>query len=165
MLDYIVAELLRGKPRPIFIDEADYCFRHFEIVDALRDVYDLTKCPVILIGMENIARAVRSHERISRRITQWIEFRGLDLEDTTKVAQETCEVEISPCLLQYVHRETFGNIGRIIIALEKIERFAKAHGHDGSITAAIWGERPLYFDQPTFGKGPKYGTSAQARSR
>lgn len=151
MVDFIVEELLRDKPRPIFVDEADYCFRQFEMIDSLRDIYDLSKCPVVLVGMENIARDIRSHERIARRITKWVEFKGLDLEDASKVAAETCEVELSPCLVDYVHRETLGNIGRMIIALDKIETHAKAHGIDKPVTAEMWGERPLYFDQPVFG--------------
>lgn len=162
MVDFIVEELQRDNrpPRPIFVDEADYCFRQFEMIDSLRDIYDLSNCPVILVGMENIARDIRTHEQVSRRITKWVEFRGLDIEDTTKVAEEICEVPLSPCLIEYVHAQTFGNIGRIVIALEKIEKFAMGNDFKGPVTATAWGERPLYFDQPTFGKhkatnGPK----------
>ena len=155
MIEFIAEELMRDNrpPRPIFVDEADYLFRPFDMIESLRDVHDISKVPVILIGMENIARDIRGHEQIARRITQWVEFKGLDLEDTTKVAEETCEVPLSPCLIEHVHCQTLGNIGRVIIALEKIETFAKAHDFDGPVTAAAWGERLLYFDQPTFGKG------------
>jgi len=139
------------QPRPIFIDEADYCFRQFEMVDSLRDIYDLSGCPVILIGMEDIARRIRTHERIARRITQWIEFKGLDFDDTVQVESEVCEVKLAEDLIRHLHAATSGNIGRIIIGLTKIEKFALANGLD-TISAADWGERPLYFDQPTFGR-------------
>lgn len=33
-------------PRPIFVDEADYCFNDVKILDSLRDIYDISKCPV-----------------------------------------------------------------------------------------------------------------------
>jgi DNA transposition AAA+ family ATPase len=155
MVEYICHELTRDSrmARPIFVDEADYCFRNFDIVDALRDIYDMSKCPVILIGMEDIARRIRTNERISRRITQWIEFQGLDLDDTTMVAHQLCEVKLTSDLVEYLHRETTGNIGRIIIALNKIEFFARSNGFD-IINSREWGERPLYFDQPVF-KGKK----------
>jgi len=153
MVEYIVEELSKDgrAPRPIFIDEADYCFRQFEMIDSLRDIYDLSGCPVVLIGMEDIARRIRTHERIARRITQWIEFKGLDLTDTEQVAAEICDVTLSSDLLRHLHKETGGNIGRIIIGLSKIEKFALANGLE-TITGANWGERPLYFDQPTFGR-------------
>ncbi|NMC73981.1 MAG: ATP-binding protein [Geobacteraceae bacterium] len=153
MVEFIVEELTRDgrQPRPIFIDEADYCFRQFEMVDSLRDIYDLSGCPVILIGMEDIARRIRTHERIARRITQWIEFKGLDYDDAAQVATEVCEVRLADDLIHHLHAVTSGNIGRIIIGLTKIEKFALANGL-AVITAADWGERPLYFDQPTFGR-------------
>jgi DNA transposition AAA+ family ATPase len=143
-------------PRPIFVDEADYCFRQFEILDSLRDIYDISGCPVILVGMEDIARTIRENGRFARRITQWIEFKGLDLIDTAQVALETCEVEVREDLIEYVHRETAGNIGRVKIGLDKIEKFARGNGLT-AISLADWGERPLYFDQPIFGK-PTKGT-------
>jgi len=153
MVEFIVEALTKDgrPPRPIFIDEADYCFRQFEMVDSLRDIYDLSGCPVILIGMEDIARRIRTHERIARRITQWIEFQGLDLDDTQQVAKEVTEVALNSDLVQHLHKETGGNIGRIIIGLTKIEKFALANGLE-TITCSDWGERPLYFDQPTFGR-------------
>jgi len=153
MVEFIVEALTKDgrPPRPIFIDEADYCFRQFEMVDSLRDIYDLSGCPVILIGMEDIARRIRTHERIARRITQWIEFQGLDLDDTRQVAKEVTEVALNSDLVQHLHKETGGNIGRIIIGLTKIEKFALANGLE-TITCSDWGERPLYFDQPTFGR-------------
>ena len=157
MVNYIVEELTKENRhlRPIFIDEADYCFRQYEMVDSLRDIYDLSGCPVILIGMEDIARRVRENARIARRITQWIEFNGVDIEDTAKVAAECCEVELGSDLLEYLHKETMGNIGRIIIGLAKIETFAKAN-KKSIISASEWGDRPLYFDQPSFVRRKKY---------
>jgi len=153
MVEYIVGELSKDgrQPRPIFVDEADYCFNQFAMVDALRDIYDLSGCPVILIGMEDIARRIRAKELIARRITQWVEFKGLDLEDTEYVASEVCEVTLADDLIRHLYKETSGNIGRIIIGLTKIEKFALANGLD-VISAPDWGDRPLYFDQPTFGR-------------
>lgn len=156
MVEYIVHELTRDgrAPRPIFVDEADYCFRQFEMIDSLRDIYDLSGCPVILIGMEDIARRIRTNERIARRITQWIEFKGLDQADTALVANTCCETTLHSDLIAHLHRETGANIGRIIIGLTKIEQFSKANGLD-ELTLAQWGERPLYFDQPNFGRTAK----------
>jgi DNA transposition AAA+ family ATPase len=158
MVELIVNKLCKGDngappptPRPIFIDEADYLFRNFELVDILRDIYDTSGCPVIMVGMEDIARKIREHGRFARRITQWIEFKGLDLEDTAQVAMECCEVEIAECLLQHLHRETAGNIGRVIIGLSKIEGYAKMN-RKNRITAKEWDNKPLYFDQPVFSK-------------
>ncbi len=156
MLEFIIHELRKdNRPsRPIFIDEADYCFRQFEMVDSLRDIYDLSGCPVILIGMEDIAKKIKLNTRIARRVTQWVNFCGLDLDDVKTVAVDCCEVAISDDLAQYLHKECNANIGRIIIALTKIEKQAKATGAI-IMDCATWDNRPLYFDQPTFSKRSK----------
>ncbi|MFZ2948935.1 MAG: AAA family ATPase [Desulfuromonadaceae bacterium] len=82
MMDWCF-DKLRGGKRPIFVDEADYLFRQTEMLDALRDVYDETGSPVILIGMEDIARTIQNNGRFARRITAWIQFNGLDTLELT----------------------------------------------------------------------------------
>ena len=161
MVDFIINRLKKGvagepdpAPRPIIVDEADYCIKQFDIMDSLRDIYDISGCPVILVGMEDIARRLQENGRFARRLTQWIEFRGLDLDDTTLVAEACCEVKIMPDLIEYVHAQTVGNVGRIKVGLDKIEKFAR--GNDRvSVSLADWGDRPLYFDQPIFSMGKK----------
>ncbi len=151
----LVQDAITGKPlppRPLYIDEADYCLRHLEVLDILRDIYDTTGCPTILIGMENLAKDIQKNGRFARRITQWIEFEGLDLEDTALVARELCEVQVFPDLLQHLHLEAVGNIGRTKTGLDKIERWARANRLN-SVNLAQWGDKPLFYDQPIFAKG------------
>ena len=161
MVDFIVTKLTRGvagepkpQPRPIIVDEADYCIKQFDIMDSLRDIYDISGCPVILVGMEDIARRLQENGRFARRLTQWVEFRGLDIDDTTLVAEACCEVTLAPDLIEYVHAQSCGNIGRIKVGMDKIEKVANANGKT-VMTLDDWGERPLYFDQPIFGKRKK----------
>lgn len=156
MVEFIIQALKKdNRPLiPIFIDEADYCFRQLEMVDSLRDIYDLSGCPVIMIGMEEIAKKVKTNSRIARRVTQWCEFKGLDIADVKTVADECCDVTISDDLCQYLHKECDANIGRIIIGLTKIEKLAKANGIV-AMDCAAWGNKPLYYDQPTFSKRSK----------
>lgn len=146
-----IHQALADKPRPIFVDEADYLFRQFEMMDALRDIYDLSGCPVILIGMEDIARKIQAQGRFARRITQWIEFHGIDLDDTRVLAESVCDCSIAADLLKHLHDEARGNIGRCVIGISKIEKFAKANGLD-CVNLGDWGDRPLFYDQPVFGK-------------
>ena len=156
MVEWICKQLA-DRPRPIFIDEADYLFRQEEMMDACRDIYDLSRCPVILIGMEDIARKIQQHSRFARRITQWIEFKGIDLADARTVADQCCEVQISDDLLRHVHTEAHANIGRIIIGLTRIEKFGKSNGLTTAITLSQWDGRELFYDQPIFGRKKNRG--------
>jgi len=167
MVDYIIERLSRdpddpNKPapqRPIFIDEADYCMRDFVLMDILRDIYDVTKCPVIFIGMEEFARKLKEHSRFARRTVVWTEFQGLDRDDALQVVEERCETALEEDLFEYVYRETRGNIGRLIIALQFIDKFAGRNGLT-KLDLAGWGDRPLYFDQPNFSRKNGNGNGA-----
>lgn len=148
MIDWIAAKLSEQN-RVIFIDEADYCFKNDEMLDVLRDIYDLTGSPVILIGMEEIARRIQQNGRFARRITQWLEFRGIDLDDARLTAEALCEVSLADDLLEHLHRESRANIGRMVIGLSRVENFGKTNGLE-MVSLSQWGERPLFYDQPVF---------------
>lgn len=150
MIDWII-ERLANKPRPIFVDEADYLFRQFEMMDALRDIYDKSGCPVVLIGMEDLARKLQNHGRFGRRITQWVEFKGVDIDDARTLAETVCDVEIEKDLLNYIHKEARANVGRMVVALTRIEKMANSGGLP-KVTLDDWGNRPLFYDQPAFSK-------------
>lgn len=153
MVEWICRQLAE-RPRPIFIDEADYLFRQEEMMDSIRDIYDLSGCPVILIGMEEIARKIQQHARFARRITQWIEFQGVDLADARTLADTCCEARIADDLLKHLHTEARANVGRMIIGLSRIEKMAKASSLS-EVTLAQWDGRELFYDQPVFGRRSK----------
>jgi len=149
MVDFIVKKLME-QPRPIFVDEAQRLSEH--MMGSLRDVYDLTGCPLMLIGDERLARNTQTRGRFARRITQWIEFRGIDLDDTRAVAAETCEVAVADDLLAHLHQAARANVGRVTSGLAAIEKFGKSNGLD-TVSMADWGDRQLFFDQPKFRRG------------
>lgn len=144
-----ICEALAKNPRPIYVDEADHLFVQMSMLESLRDIYDLSGCPVILCGMEEIGRRIQAHARFARRVTQWIEFEGIDLQDTKILAETLCEVDLADDLLRHLHKEARGNIGRMVVGLTKIERMAKASGLD-EVNIDQWGDRALFYDQPVF---------------
>jgi len=143
--------LLTEKPRPIFIDEADYLFARPEMLDALRDIYDVTGSPVVLIGMEEFARKVQCRGKFARRITQWVEFSGIGDEDARTLADTLCEAKIADDLLAHVHKAARKNIGRMVTGLARIEQFAKINALE-TVTRKEWANRPLFYDQPRFAR-------------
>ncbi len=140
---------LMEQPRPIFIDEADYLLRQTDMLDVMRDIYDTTGSPVILIGMEEMARKVQTNGRFARRITQWVEFRGISLKDARTLADTVCEVAVEDDLLTRLHEASKANIGRMTTGLSRIERLAKFNKIE-SMSLDVWGDRPFFFDQPNF---------------
>ena len=148
MVNKVVGRLME-QPRPVFVDESDYLFRQADMVDVLRDIYDLTGAPVILIGMEEMARKIQARGKFARRITQWIEFSGIDAADVRILADTICEITVSDDLLDFIRTASHGNIGRMTTALSRIEAFGRTNRLK-SVSRADWGDRVLFYDQPKF---------------
>lgn len=155
MLDAAVRCLME-RQRPIFIDEADYLLRQEQMVDVMRDIYDNTGCPVVMIGMEKLAREIQANGRFARRITQWVEFSGIGPADARTLADTICEVGVADDLLARLHEASRKNIGRMTTGLSRIEQLAKINGID-AVTLEQWGDRPFFFDQPAFSRRPRGG--------
>ena len=132
------AEALSQSRRPVIIDEADYVCRpnrqSLDVLDALRDVYDLARVPVVLVGLpdDEMVRLLSPVQtgpfaRFSRRISERVEFRGLRAADARLVATELCEVGIEDALADELHRQAGGNIGRLVKELARVERAARTN--------------------------------------
>jgi len=152
-----IIEHLNDSPCPIFVDEVDRLVSHYnrtngeKIMELLRDIHDTVKVPVILVGEENSAINIQQNSRFARRISSWIEFRGICTDDCRIVADTVCEVGVEEDLLSHLYQESGGNIGRIIIGLDAIERHGKALGLS-AVNLKSWGDKALFFDQPTFAR-------------
>lgn len=132
--------------RLLVVDEADYLFSNLKMLETLRDIHDVSGCPVILVGMQGIEKRVVHRPQLRRRISQWIEFRAADLDDARTVTSTVCEVEIEDDLLQQVHAEAEGNVGLMVVGLARIEQLSRANGWK-KIDAERWGNRQLFLSR------------------
>jgi hypothetical protein len=152
-----VIEHLNDNPRPLFIDEVDRLVMAYnringeKIMECLRDIHDIARIPLVLVGEENSAVTVQENGRFGRRIKHWVEFKGIDREDCRTVADTVCEVAIADDLLDHLYSEAGANIGRIILGIESIERHGKTRDLT-EVDLAAWGGKPLFFDQPAFAR-------------
>lgn len=152
-----VTEHLNNNPCPLFIDEIDRLVmpsnRHNgeKIMELLRDLHDIYEIPVVLVGEENSAINIKENPRFSRRVTHWLEYKGIDLEDARIVADTLCEVSVADDLVEHLYKKSAANIGRIVVGLNAIERHCKAF-EVTSLDLKTWGDAELFFDEPTFSR-------------
>lgn len=142
MLEKVI-ELVEANRRPLFIDEADYLLAMPRMLEALRDIHDCTGVPIWLIGMDGIERELSGLKKITRRISQWVEFKPCCLQDTGLLAQKLCEVRIAEDLQVKLHDQANGSIGLITLGLSQIEAEAKQQKWD-SVDVDHWGDRPFF---------------------
>ncbi|MCE7729261.1 ATP-binding protein [Vibrio parahaemolyticus] len=124
-----IIEALALENRPLFIDEADYVVESAAMVEAIRDIHDMSTVPVILIGMKNFAKKIKRFPQFDNRIMQWVEFAHCDLDDARNIVNEMSDkVKISDDLLEALVRESKGEVRRVVVGLYQIEQYALNQG-------------------------------------
>lgn len=144
-----IIEQLSREPRPVFVDEADYLLSNVRMLETLRDIHDTTGVPLVIIGMDDIARRITQRPQFHRRITQWVQFRELDLTDMRTLIDHVCEVAITDELAGKLHHAAGGRMGLITVGLARIEAVAKGQGWE-TVGAKEWGNKQFFLlsDKP-----------------
>lgn len=144
MFNYIV-EHMAVNNRPLFIDEADYLLMDKSTLETVRDIHDLTNCPVVLIGMEAVRRKLQRHKQFYNRISEWLEFKPASFDDLEALVNALVEktVTIESDLLKELLDQTGGEVRRIVTGLSKIEAFATANDM-ATINLQQWGTNEFF---------------------
>jgi DNA transposition AAA+ family ATPase len=146
MIRRIVQELA-AQNKMLLVDEADYVVEQKRLINALRDIHDMSSMPMVLVGMANFLRKLRGRidqRQFSGRIAYEIEFTPLDLEDTALLARDLLDdgLSIAEEMAAKLHEECEGSTRTICTALQRVEQLAKQKGLR-KVTAKDWGTRPL----------------------
>lgn len=133
--------MLGRDPHAIVIDEVEHCLRDIKVLEAVRDLSDLTEVPVILVGMESVKTRIQRHEQISSRITQVVEFTPSSREDVQIMVRELTDLTVADDLIDKILAETEGRYRLIMDALAVIERYARRNSitevNAGMFTGAL----------------------------
>lgn len=84
LVDQIALEL-GTTGRPLLIDEADHLVAKNSI-EIIRDIYESSGAPVILIGEENLPGNLLQYERVHGRVLSWVAAEPGTLEDLNHLA-------------------------------------------------------------------------------
>lgn len=119
-----VCKELRRRGEPLFIDEADYLFKSSAMLDVMRDLHDITRVPVILVGMEDICGRLQKFGQFWSRILPAgiVEFKPLSPPEMIVIAREWCELDLSPEGAEILCRFTEGDFRFIVGYLLELER-------------------------------------------
>lgn len=121
--ELIVAEL--GKAlRPLFIDEADRL--HMDRLEDLRDIFEMTGAPVILIGEENLTEKLSGRRRIWSRVVHEVAFTALSPREVALYAMQGAALEIGPDMCKIITETACGDFRLVRNMLLLLEKSAKA---------------------------------------
>jgi len=139
-----IVEVMAGDRRPLFVDEGDFLFKDTKMLETLRDIFDLSFQPVVVIGMEGFDHRLAQRKQYARRVLQWIKFGALDLADIRLYVDTITEVKLTDDMVAKLQKESGGLIGNIAVAIELIESFARGRELT-EVSAAAWGDRQMVF--------------------
>lgn len=127
MVDKIAAELtLRGVP--LIIDEADHLVAR-RMVEIVRDIYQGSHAPTILIGEELLPQKLQEWERVHGRMLDWVAALPADMSDLNHLTGIYAPgVEISATLKADLLRLSHGSTRRICVNLAQVYERAQILG-------------------------------------
>lgn len=142
MADQIAEELAHSN-RPLIIDEMDHIVdRH--AVELVRDLYESSHAPILMIGEEGLPAKLKKIERMHGRMLDWIPAQPVTVDDAKKLTGIYCpNVDIHDDLLSHVVGLANGSVRRVCVNLDRIQEQAMIAGMK-VIDLASWGKRELY---------------------
>jgi DNA transposition AAA+ family ATPase len=138
-----IAEQLVLSGRMLIVDEFDYAVDK-NMVDVVRDIYQSSEAPIVLIGEEKLPKKLEKFERFHNRILSWIPAQPANFNDAVKLRNHYCDkVEVDDSLLKRVLEVCDGRIRRICVNLSYIQDEALNQGLNKA-SLEWWDKKPLY---------------------
>lgn len=109
---------MRKHGHPLFIDEGDRVVRKLTLIETIRDLHDVCKIPIILIGQEYIVNMLQRRDLgpVFSRITSICEFKELTAQDVQHICKELCDLDCNDKVAAYIRTITLGDF-RLVNAL------------------------------------------------
>ena len=110
----------------IILDEIDYGFRNNSILPTIRDWADQSLATFVLVGMDRAKeQMLKLNSHYFDRCNCFYEFKPLNLADTEKMINETCDVVLCKEIIQFIHNKCHGTIRIVNKYIDACERISK----------------------------------------
>jgi hypothetical protein len=153
MMEDAANELMSGG-RPLIIDEFDHAIDR-SLVELVRDLYEASNVPIIVIGEERLPQKLQKWERFHGRVMDWRQAQPANSSDAEALnAHYIPDMKVKRDLLDRITTEARGSVRRIVTNLDLVTTFAKGEGLQ-SIGLAEWSDKPLHSAVPPEPRGPK----------
>ena len=138
-----VSEQLMLSQRPLIVDEFDHIVDK-KAVEIIRDIYEGSQSPILLLGEERMPAKLERWERFHSRIMEFVPAQPVSMEDAKALVQlYSPGTDFKTDLLKKLVTISRGSVRRLCVNISRIRRFAESEGLD-SVDASTWGSRELY---------------------
>ena len=129
LCDQVIAGFRRWR-KPLFLDEADYLlWEGGKMLNIIRDIHDLTKIPIILIGMETIYNRLEKHGQFFSRIlpAAMVEFQPVSPPEIILITKEWTGLSIGMDAAELLGRYVRGDFRYIVGYLLTLEEACRTN--------------------------------------
>lgn len=103
----MIIEILEEDYKPLFIDEADRL--SIDRIEDLRDIFEMTGVPIVLIGEEGIWGLLRERRRIMSRVAHEVEFSPISPVEVSLFLNNATDLLIPADLCQRITKQADGD--------------------------------------------------------
>ena len=140
MVDQISEELALSN-RVLIIDEADFLVKR-NMIEIVRDIYESSGSPVILIGEERLPTNLQKWERVHGRVLAWLAAEPACLEDVDHLARIYApETNLDAAFKKHLLKASQHSIRRVCVNLELVSEYSRIHGSNVVDLAAWKGQK------------------------
>lgn len=126
-----ICEQLAASQRPLILDEADYLVTKAGMVELVRDIYEGSQSPILLVGEEQLPNKLKKFERFHGRVLQWIPAQPVSLADAEVLAKVYApDLQIDGGLMKHIVEMAHGSVRRVTVNLVNLAEAAMVHGYD-----------------------------------
>lgn len=146
MTEQISEELVLSQ-RPLIVDEVDHIVDK-KSIEIIRDIYEGSQAPILLIGEERLPAKLKRWERFDGRILDWVPAMPASVEDTRALCRVYARgIEIADDLLAEIHRLARGSVRRICVNLDRVRAAAEQESWQ-KVDRKRWADRGFHTGQP-----------------
>ena len=116
-----ICEQLAATQRPLILDEADYLVGKNGMVELVRDVYEGSQSPILLVGEEQMPNKLKRFERFHGRVLSWIPAQPVSLEDARLLGDD---------VLRHLVELAHGSVRRVTVNLVNLAEAAAMNNLD-----------------------------------
>ena len=137
------AQELAVSGRALIVDEMDHLVDR-NAVELIRDLYESSQAPILLIGEELLPNKLKKWERFHGRVLAWVPAQPVSLDDARKLVPLYAGViEIADDLLEHIVGLSGGSVRRVAVNLELVQETALTNGWE-TVDRHTWGNTDLY---------------------
>jgi SpoVK/Ycf46/Vps4 family AAA+-type ATPase len=142
ILDQII-DAISQRPCPIIIDEMDHLVKK-QSVELIRDIYEATGMPIMMVGEEALPAKLKEWERFDNRILRATPAQPATVEDGRLLRDlYVRKVTMADDLVDHFTTQCAGVARRIVANLQEAQQVAIDELGVVEIDRAAWGNRPV----------------------